>query len=651
MQLSKMTALGGQLYTPQTGDTTSDPVATFSGQKSDLSNLIKSAHQGLSCMYSKYYAAGPANENGVNSQYYVHYTGDSKAGSATFGGGCGSLSWSGDNSDLKGQMVRSVITDLSSSIQVDQCLAAGKGKGTCKIAAMTGQGSSDKQAAVTQAFVTAYNINRDFITNTTTKSLYKTDLKTAGLTSDDQPSYSGEQGGSWGDETTDKNPIGQGWIMAGSYFWDIVNLSYSDTVNADYNPSITATGITGDHILDSTTITNAETAASKQVAGAGPQAQAYDFDGSINSQAEIKLNDAMAGWSADAAGTTIMGGLFAPLISAPLLMAMNTIPMQFDVQGDGLSLHPIVVVQRVGEACLSAGKIGLFATMALVTAASMFFGMCSAESPEATMWNIGVEWMKPIIQTIATGLIAVGAMLTFYVPLYPFFVYMFAAVGWFVAVLEAMVAAPLVCLGLTHPEGHDFLGKSEQALMLLLGVFLRPVLLVIGFLAAIAVSWAAFGLLNLGFAHIINTMSSGFSSTPLSGNSVQQVMEAVVKNYSNGMASSANGMTGGDTQYLITLPLLMIIYAIFVFNMLTVAFKPITMYVDILKWIGGPQSNDAAEQTAQKMQGSIQSAASGAAGLMGKASGAGSPQGTQEKIARYGIEKKKRDDAAANRMK
>ena len=82
-----------------------------------------------------------------------------------------------------------------------------------------------------------------------------------------------------------------------------------------------------------------------------------------------------------------------------------------------------------------------------------------------------IDWFRPIVFLAATMFVALGITLQYMVPLYPFMVFTFGVISWLAMVIEAMAAMPLVALGLTHPEGHDFLGKAEQAMMLLLGVF------------------------------------------------------------------------------------------------------------------------------------------------------------------------------------
>lgn len=105
----------------------------------------------------------------------------------------------------------------------------------------------------------------------------------------------------------------------------------------------------------------------------------------------------------------------------------------------------------------------------------------------------------PFCLGISSVYFIAGTMLAIYLPFLPFIVFIFAVIGWVLTVIEAMVAGPLIALGVTHPQGHDLLGKSEQAMMLLLGVFVRPAAIMIGFVAALYLLYAAYVLLNVGF--------------------------------------------------------------------------------------------------------------------------------------------------------
>lgn len=97
-------------------------------------------------------------------------------------------------------------------------------------------------------------------------------------------------------------------------------------------------------------------------------------------------------------------------------------------------------------------------------------------------------------------LFTAGVSFQFYIPLIPYILFTFGGIAWFIAVIEAMVAAPIVALGVTHPEGqNETFGKSEQAIWLLLNIFLRPGMMVIGLIAGIILSYVGIWLLDAGF--------------------------------------------------------------------------------------------------------------------------------------------------------
>jgi hypothetical protein len=106
------------------------------------------------------------------------------------------------------------------------------------------------------------------------------------------------------------------------------------------------------------------------------------------------------------------------------------------------------------------------------------------------------------IVAAATPVMIVSNLLSIWIPMLPALVFFIAIVGWCFAVLEAMIASPLILVGMTFPQGHDFLGASQQALILLLGVFVRAPLIVVGFfvgtlLVAISMMMLSYALVPL----------------------------------------------------------------------------------------------------------------------------------------------------------
>ena len=104
--------------------------------------------------------------------------------------------------------------------------------------------------------------------------------------------------------------------------------------------------------------------------------------------------------------------------------------------------------------------------------------------------------------------------------MYPNLIYALGVMGWLLLYLEAMIAAPLILLGLANPKGHPLLGTAQKTLMLFLAVLLRPSLILLGFLfslmilsiAMILFYSLAMPLFNQQVIHWFSTVASGSDS-------------------------------------------------------------------------------------------------------------------------------------------
>lgn len=129
------------------------------------------------------------------------------------------------------------------------------------------------------------------------------------------------------------------------------------------------------------------------------------------------------------------------------------------------------------------------------------------------LFELPITIALPMATAVIGPLFVVGIILAYYTPLIPFMLFTFGTISWMIFVIEAMAAAPIVALGITHPEGHDLLGKSEQAVMLLLSVFVRPISMIIGLIVSIILSYIVLEVLNIGYGHIVSAVF--FSSEPV----------------------------------------------------------------------------------------------------------------------------------------
>jgi hypothetical protein len=76
---------------------------------------------------------------------------------------------------------------------------------------------------------------------------------------------------------------------------------------------------------------------------------------------------------------------------------------------------------------------------------------------------------------------AAGFMLAFFLPLIPFYRFLFGVLSWFLSVVEAVIAVPLIALAHLTPEGEGFMGdKAKAAYYMVFNIFLKPTLMIFG---------------------------------------------------------------------------------------------------------------------------------------------------------------------------
>lgn len=212
-----------------------------------------------------------------------------------------------------------------------------------------------------------------------------------------------------------------------------------------------------------------------------------------------------------------------------------------------------------------------------------------------------MEIFVPLGTAVAGTIFALGVVLGVYIPLLPFVLFLFGAVAWLMSTVEAMVAAPLVALGMTHPEGHDLLGKSEQALILLLGVFIRPIVMLFGLLMAIVVSQILIKLFHLGFLTVTVT-----------------ILGEAISNNSDALTELGVVVSG-----------ILLVYVYILISVIEQSFSLIYVIPEkILRWIGGPQEQSGIGQLAEQVKGETQQAAGQAAQGAGQSTASPNIDGT-----------------------
>lgn len=205
-----------------------------------------------------------------------------------------------------------------------------------------------------------------------------------------------------------------------------------------------------------------------------------------------------------------------------------------------------------------------------------------------TMLNILVDidyanlfkW-EPLGAALSTLFFIWGAFYGVLLPVVPSLIVIFALIGWLLLIVEAILASPLIALGLAHPSGQQFFGASEQSSMLLLMLFLRPMLIFVGVIVSIAISHCGLTMLNYAIEVFILDLITGTSWW------IDGVM----------------------------LLMLMVIYGYIAFLVLVQSYTVIGMLPDkVSAWIGsGPLGGDSPLQQILAVRAGVESAAQKAA--------------------------------------
>jgi|GEM_PF-1300577 defect in organelle trafficking protein DotA len=166
---------------------------------------------------------------------------------------------------------------------------------------------------------------------------------------------------------------------------------------------------------------------------------------------------------------------------------------------------PISNVQMFGAHLIMISEL-LFEEMLMLTFAIVAIGAAGCAGGGMFYWIIAVTFKIFSLFFMLLGMLFVsGLVMEVYIPMIPYLIFFFGVLGWLIAVIETMLAAPLVAIGIAYPEGHQMLGRADPAVMLITNVFIRPTFMVFGFIAGIILSYVAIDFLNRTFEFVLLT--------------------------------------------------------------------------------------------------------------------------------------------------
>jgi len=172
-----------------------------------------------------------------------------------------------------------------------------------------------------------------------------------------------------------------------------------------------------------------------------------------------------------------------------------------------LNLHNFGIGLLTTAAVIWVIMVTLALVLPLVGGWSPFILGNGVQSPVSSALISMFMFLGPPIFALIMVLFVFGCTLAYYLPIIPYLVYTFAVVGWFMAAIETMVASPLISLAIMAPGGeHEVFGKAVNSIFLLFNVFLRPILLVFGLIAAILLMGVVISMINAGFSQVMNSV-------------------------------------------------------------------------------------------------------------------------------------------------
>lgn len=267
-----------------------------------------------------------------------------------------------------------------------------------------------------------------------------------------------------------------GWIMAGAWFMKAASLQDAATAAVAAAP-VAEAGSPGEALA----------------AGIAPYLTSYDSYMRTASPATWGVKQAADGAHAgEGRDSGILDKIIARMSGALIDAGEWTATTQ--------DRHPLMALKDFGDKLMLAAETMAAAVIAAMTAG----GILSLGTGTGA-----INFAGALALAVILPLFAFGAMLSVYIPLAPFVLFVGVVFGWLALVVEAIIAAPLWAVMHLHPSGDDATGKGGQGYMLVLGLALRPGLAVLGFIASMTLAQPVLGWVNDTFFAVFKLSRAG----------------------------------------------------------------------------------------------------------------------------------------------
>ena len=156
--------------------------------------------------------------------------------------------------------------------------------------------------------------------------------------------------------------------------------------------------------------------------------------------------------------------------------------------------NPLGAIQTAGIAITDAAAAATIDSITDLTAAGAVGGATSNAAEQAGTGAIAAAapFTGMVLMVVLIPLVISGLVMAYVIPFLPYIIYTLAVLSWSVAVIIAVVGAPLWAAAHAIPHGEGFASDTAQAgYKMLLSLVVKPTLLVFGFFLSILAFSAA----------------------------------------------------------------------------------------------------------------------------------------------------------------
>jgi hypothetical protein len=289
-----------------------------------------------------------------------------------------------------------------------------------------------------------------------------------------------------------------GWVYAGAYYYSLAGAS--NTTQDKYTDFIMASKI----VLFNNQDPNAPDF--KDLTSSDPQILITNNSKFLTTQAANALDTTLSmggGMHSTSAGQT--SSSLRDVSDTTMTQWMNLI-----APGTG---NPVARIQSFGHNILLAADLFVAVFFGTSMLAAALGGNYIALGFSV---NYGYQMALQALSMLTTAsfflvayMITVGGLMGVYVPLIPFVLFSMGVIGWMIVVIEAMIAGPIIALGILSPGGqNEVFSQGAASIMLTLNLMLRPTLMVFGMFSAMLLSYVAVKFINSAFYNVVGSFTS-----------------------------------------------------------------------------------------------------------------------------------------------